>query len=185
MLLLTNFLRFPWEDEDKPPLYIFQQDTRLSSTQVSQGDWCCVPWFTGQGLVLPICMNMWRIPHLTALSSKQFKKNVRLVGQSKGQCRKDWSVRPLSGDYRLQAVLAGFPKLESNLFISLLNTKERVSSLHSWRTPTAPAPYSKNPISASVTKWERMLSSQRPERETWQRCLPLQILRWALGPEWP
>lgn len=34
MLLLTPFLRFPWEDEDKPLLYIFQQDTCLSSTQL-------------------------------------------------------------------------------------------------------------------------------------------------------
>lgn len=43
---------------------------------------------------------------------------------------KERSVHLLSGEFRLQAVLAGVSRLESNLIISLLKAKEAVSSLH-------------------------------------------------------
>lgn len=71
-----------------------------------------------------------RVSHLTASPWKQFEKNVRLAGWSIGRRRKDWSVCPLSGDYGLQAVRAGFPKVESDVFTPLLKAKEGVSAPH-------------------------------------------------------
>lgn len=102
-VLLLTCLRFSWECEDKPPCCRLQQVPVIHpSPHAFAGGWCYMPWFRGQGLVLPMHVTTRRVPLLTAFSLKQCKNKVRARPRglflSKGQWRKDRSISLLSED---------------------------------------------------------------------------------------